>query len=209
MHMRRNYMHAHITEACTSGAFIITVLKLAENAMDMLKRMRARAKAERSRGGKRKAKEEVNQLFNYTSASASERKKLQWKHKFLYLAYRDQTRIPTTDVEKDYLLQAGLGEKQISFYQMNLNAEQFRDVLFEHFQQLRHAGGFQLCKCLPNSRKLEVLSKFAHSSPECLQQRVGNARTYIRPLHKDLDLTAIFNLPDGVSMIVTNIFIKI
>lgn len=44
-----------------------TVLKLAENAMDMLKRMRAGTKAERLRQGKRKAKEEVNELFNYTS----------------------------------------------------------------------------------------------------------------------------------------------
>lgn len=184
----------------------ITVLKLAENAFDMLKRMRAGAKAEKSREGKRKAKEEVNQLFNYTSASVSKRRKsekIQWKHKFVCLAYRDQTRIPTTDVEKDDLLQAGLGEKEIAFYKMNADAEQFRNVLFKHFHQLRHAGGFQLCKCLPNSRKLEVLSKFAHSSPECLKQRVGNARTYIRPLQKDLDITAIFNLPDGVRKIAT------
>ena len=170
--------------------------------MDMLKRMKAGTKAERVREGKRKAKEEVNQLFNYSKRKKSEgSKKIQWKHKFVCLAYHDQTRIPTTDFEKEYWLQAGLGEKEIPFYDMNLNAEEFREVLFKHFHQLRDAGGFQLCKCMPNSRKLEVLSKFAHTSPECLKQRVGSARTYIRPLQKDLDISAIFNLPDGVSIV--------
>lgn len=42
---------------------IVAVIKLAEDAMDMLKRMRAGNKAERVREGKRKAKEEVSQLF--------------------------------------------------------------------------------------------------------------------------------------------------
>lgn len=181
-------------------AQFVAVVKLAEDAMDMLKRIRAGNKAERVREGKRKAKEEVSQLFNYSKRKKSEAtKKIQWKHKFVCLAYREQTRIPTTDVEKDDLLQAGLGEKEVKFYDVDMNAEQFREVLFEHFPRLRHAGGFQLCKCMPNSRKMEVLSKYAHSSPECLKQRVGNARTYIRPLQKDSDISAIFNLPDGVS----------
>ena len=43
--------------------------------MDMLKRMKAGAKAERVREGKRKAKGEVNKWFNY--APASKRKKNQ------------------------------------------------------------------------------------------------------------------------------------
>ena len=103
--------------------------------------------------------------------------------------------IPTTDTEKDDLLQAGLGEKEILFHEMHIDADQFRDVLFEHFTQLQHAGGFQLCKCLPNSRSLQVLSKFAHSSPDSFKPRVENARTYICPLQKDLDITPVFFLP--------------
>ena len=150
--------------------------------MDMLKRMKAGAKAEKMREGKRKAKEEVGQLFNYSKRKKCEAvKKIKWKHKFVCLAYRDQPRIPTSEVEKDDLLQSGLGEKEIVFYDMNLNAEQFQEVLYEHYHQLRQAGGFQLCKCMPNSRKLEPLTKFAHTSPDMLKQRVGNARTYIRP----------------------------
>ena len=43
-----------------------------------------------------------------------------------------------------------------------------------------------------------MLSQFAHVSPANLKQRVGNARTYIRPVQKSLDTSAIFQLPSGV-----------
>ncbi len=170
--------------------------------MNMLKRMKAGATAERIRESKRKSKDEVHKLFNY--ATPAKRKKNsqstnQWKHKFLCLAYRGQERIPTTDVEKDDLLQAGLGEKEIIFEDLNIDTPKFRNILCDKFPQLADAGGFQLCKCKPNSRYLEVLSTFAQSSPDNLKQRVGNAKTYIRPLQKDLDLSVIFDLPDGVS----------
>ena len=72
-------------------------------------------------------------------------------------------------------------------------------MLYHHFSQLCNAGGFRLCKCKPNSRDLEELSKFAHSLPKALKQRVGNAKTYIRPLQKDLDLSVVCEIPGGVS----------
>ncbi len=169
--------------------------------MDMLKRMKAGTKAERIRDGKRKAKSEVHKLFNYPTPKRKKKSASthQWKHKFLCLACRGQERIPTTDVEKDDLLKAGLGEKEIIFEDVNIDAEKFKDKLCDQFPQLIDAGGFQLCKCKPNTRCLEVLSSFAHSSPENLKQRIGTAKTYIRPLQKDLDLSSIFDLPDGVS----------
>ena len=46
-------------------------------------------------------------MFNHTPCAKCKRKDLgnvQWKHKFVCLAYRDQHCIPTTDVEKDDLL---------------------------------------------------------------------------------------------------------
>ena len=157
--------------------------------------------------GKRKgaAKVELQKLFNYP-ASAKRKKSnhvhvYKWKHKFVCLAYRDQEKIPTTDSQKEELLQPGLGEKEISFKNLNMSAESFRDCLQDHFPQLRNSGGYHLCKCKPNSRELEVLSKFAHSSPETLKQRVGNTKTYIRPLQKDLDLSAVVDLPEGVCLL--------
>lgn len=128
---------------------------------------------------KRKAKDEVASLFRKKSNVVP--KKCAWKHKFVCLAYHDQHRIPTTDTDKDDLLQAGLGEKDIEFEDLDLNTNEFRDVLYDHFPSLK-GGGFQFFKCAPNSRLLEQLSSTTLSSPSMLKSRVGNARTYIRPL---------------------------
>ncbi len=79
----------------------------------------------------------------------------------------------------------------MSFRSLDLDAEGFKDVILEHFPKLSDGGEYQLCKCLPNSRRLEPLAVLAHSSPRMLKQRVGSARTYIRPLQRDLDLARI------------------
>lgn len=44
-----------------------------------------------------------------------------------------------------------------------------------------------------------------HTSPALLKQRVGTARTYIRPVQRDLDMTPVAeNNIDVVSIISTN-----
>ena len=105
------------------------------------------------------------------------------------LAYCEQSRLPTSEAARDELFEAGLGEKEIIFSDVNCSAEQFQNTLFRSFPQLRDGGGYQLLKCLPNTRDLEPLSALVLSSPSLLKQRVGTARTYIRPLQRDLDLT--------------------
>lgn len=76
---------------------------------------------------KRKAKEEVSSLFKKKCNKGEG--KCVWKHRFVCLAYPDQYKIPITDVEKDDLLQAGLGEKEVEFALLELDAEEFRKVL--------------------------------------------------------------------------------
>ena len=119
------------------------------------------------------------------------KRKVAWKHSFVCLALRNQTKVPTSDQEKDELFEAGLWEKEIPFSSLDLDAQGFRDVILEHFPKLRDGGGYQLCKCLPNSRRLEPLSVLVQSSPQMLKQRVGSTRTYIRPLQRDLDLSQV------------------
>ena len=68
----------------------------------------------------------------------------------------------------------------------------------ESFPKLKDGGGYQLLKGIPNTRDLEVLSVAVHTSPSLLKQRVGNSRTYIRPIQKDLDLTPIEDAVDAV-----------
>ena len=144
---------------------------------------------------KRKIKEEVNSLFKQTKKKG---KGNVWKHRFVCLATRDQERIPTTDVEKDDLLKAGLGEKVIEFDDLDMDTYSYRETILDAFPKLRDGGGFMFYKCTVNSRALEPLSQVVLSSPKMLKERVGTTRTYIRPVQKDLDISVVFELPEGV-----------
>lgn len=152
----------------------------------MVAKRRRRDKTDEKRKGKGKGKgrsvaEEMKALFGRRGG------KTVWKHSCL--AQRNQTSVPTSDSEKDDLFEAGLWEKEVHFGSLDLDAEGFKEVIINHFPKLKDGGGYQFCRCLQNSRRLEPLSVLAHSSPSLLKQRVGNARTYIRPLQKDLDLS--------------------
>lgn len=134
------------------------------------------------------------------SFSTKKRKKNPWKHRFVCLAYYDQPKIPTTDGDKDELIKAGLGEKCVEFPSLDIDAEEMCDIIYSAFPKLKEGGGFKFCRCIPNSRKLEALSDIAHSSPYHLEERVGNSRTYVRPIQRDLDLSEVSVVPTGVSI---------
>ena len=85
-----------------------------------------------------------------------------------------------SDFEKDQLLEAGLGEKEVEFSSLNMAFEEVKEVLLEEFPRLKGGGGFQFLKGLPNSRSLEPLSKAFYTLLRVLKQRVGQGRTYIR-----------------------------
>ena len=109
-----------------------------------------------------------------------------------------ESKRPTSSVTKDDLLKAGLGEKVIEFPILSATAEEFRDLIYESFPNLKDGGGFEFCRCLSNSSGLEPLSSAAYASPSMFKERVGNTRTYIRPLQRDLSLEGMFDLPGGV-----------
>ena len=94
-----------------------------------------------------------------------------WKHRFVCLAYSDQTRITTTNLEKDELLEAGLGEKEIEFCSDDMGFGGIKEVLFEVFPRLRDGGGFQLLKGVANSPSVEPLSKMVYTSLKVFKQR--------------------------------------
>ena len=176
------------------------VLSQCDSVLDTLRRTRAGILADRRTA----IRKEVNsKLLGKRSASPKggslkKKSKPAWKHRFVCLAYYGQSKVPTTGWEKDELYEAGLGEREIEFSQINVTASEFRDILLKQFPKLEDGGGYQLCRCLPNTRTLEPLSKLAHSSVDMLKQQVGNARTYIVPLQRDLDLTPTEVPPDQV-----------
>lgn len=73
---------------------VIVVLASAEKCLQALRRVKSEPKEVK----KRRSKEEVSGLFN-KSKRAKKDVKCAWKHRFICLAYRDQYRIPTTDIE--------------------------------------------------------------------------------------------------------------
>ena len=119
------------------------MIEAANVAMNKIRRVRAGIEAEKIRDSrKRKSKEEVASLFSpYNKTKKFKPKKSVWKHRFTCLAYRNQPKIPTTDTEKDELLQAGLGEKEIEFDTLELTPEQFKEKMYSVFPGLREGGG--------------------------------------------------------------------
>ena len=160
----------------------------ADQVLDRLRRVRSGTRAEefRNRSG---VADEMSSLFRRKKGkTVSTKCSSTWTHRFVCLSRYDQSTIPTTAVEKDNLISAGLGEKKVIIEDADCNADKFREILLTTFPKLIEGGGYQLCKCKPNSRELEALSSTALRSPRVLQSLGGNSRTYIRPLQKDLDL---------------------
>jgi hypothetical protein len=87
------------------------------------------------------------------------------------------------------LEEAGLGEKKITI-PGDCGSELFRKAMVEAFPKLGGAGGFELLRCLANSRDLEVIPTRVAMNPHLLKRRVGNGRIYIRPIQRNLDLSA-------------------
>ena len=172
----------------------------ADNALKALKGMRAGIKADGVIRNRKRIKSEMSSLFNHQKKQKLG-KFAAWRHKFVCLAFFGQDRTPTTDAHREELYQAGLGEKEIVFESLDISQEEFKDLIYTQFPRLRDGGGFQLLKCLPNSRNLEVLSMAAHASISLLKLRVGKSRTYIRPIQQDLDLSPLEDPPSGVSQL--------
>ena len=134
-------------------------------------------------GSKRRSKE-VKAAFGQ---SKKKMKTVSWTPTFYCLPFCEQEAIPTTAHEKGLLALAGLGEKKVTFDDIDCSPEVFKDILLQTFPKLKEGGGFELCKCKPNTRSLEPLPMSFMVSPRVLKQS-GNSKTYIRPLQRDLNL---------------------
>ena len=136
------------------------------------------------RGVRTSVKEEQGQLFGWGKKGAA----TCWQHKFFCLSDTSQDRIPTTAAAKLMLEEAGLGEKRV-MVPLDADAEAFHSLLLSSYPKLKDGGGFELLRCIPNSRDLEVLAPRIASSPKLLKRSVGNGRVYLRPIQRDLELS--------------------
>lgn len=111
-----------------------------------------------------------------------------WSARFVCLANTDDQHVPCTIAPKEVLINAGLGEQKVDIPDIECSAEVFRQHLIKAFPKLEDAGGFELMRCLANSKFLETLSSHIAMSPHLLRKVVGKSRIFIRPLQRDLDI---------------------
>ena len=81
----------------------------------------------------------------------------QWSAKFVCLANKDTHHIPSTVADKEVLVEAGLGEQKVCVPNVECTMKEFHEILVQRFPKLIDAGGFELLRCVANTRHLEPI----------------------------------------------------
>ena len=102
--------------------------------------------------------------------------------------------------ERESLVEAGLGEKLIFISDISCSSHEFKGAIIDAFPKLEDCGGFELLRCLPNSKQLELISTSVAQSPKLLKSVVANGRVFIRPIQKDLSLLPDENLSSTIQV---------
>ena len=111
-----------------------------------------------------------------------------WTVKLVCLSSRDAKRVPCSVAEREALAEAGLGEKKVCIPDISCTSEEFKSVLIAAFPKLDGCGGFDLVRCIPNTKNLEPISVAVAQSPKLLKSVVAGGRVFIRPIQRDLSL---------------------
>ena len=121
---------------------------------------------------------------------ASKKLKTQtWTCKAVCLAGKNDDLVPVTPSLKLALLEAGLGEKKVRVEDVTCSKEEFIACIVKHFLKLKECGGFEVLRCLPNSKTLEVVPSNVAFSPSLLKTVIGAGRIFLRPIQIDLDIS--------------------
>lgn len=107
------------------------------------------------------------------------------------LSSPSDARVPCSASAKEALLEAGLGEKKVFVPDMYCTSDTFRSVIEEQYPKLNGCGGYELLRCIANTRDLEAISQSIARSPKMLKAIVGNGRVFIRPIQQSLNLDPV------------------
>ena len=136
-------------------------------------------------------REQRRNFAPYSNVSTSNKKKEKgqsWTVRFVCLDSTEACTAPCTPSAKEQLLTAGLGEKEITVPEITCTKDEFNDLILGSFPRLKACGGYELMRCIPNSKHLEIISSRIAQSPKLLKTTVGNGRVFIRPIQKDISL---------------------
>ena len=110
-----------------------------------------------------------------------------WSVKMVCLSEKNATRVPCSVAERKMLVQAGLGEKVI-IPDITCSAQEFQGIIISAFPKLDGCSGFDLLRCIPNTKELEMISLAVSQSPKLLKSVVGCGKVFIWPIQQNLDL---------------------
>ena len=111
-----------------------------------------------------------------------------WKARFVCLSSCKDQHVLCSSGAKEVLLKAGLGERAVTIPDIECSGKEFLETLVTAFPKLQGSGGFELLRCMPNSKSLDVISTKIMQCPRMLKSIIGSGRVYIRPIQKDLSL---------------------
>ncbi len=110
-----------------------------------------------------------------------------WTQKFYCLSCTESDKVSTKPSCQEILTLVGLGEKKVQIPDVDCSTEEFHAVILQSFPKLKDCGGFELLRCVPSTRDLEIIQSPMCHSPRLLRSRFGNGRIYIRPIQIYID----------------------
>ena len=136
-------------------------------------------------------KEQTSNFAPYSTKPKGKQKKRQsWSMKLVCLCRQDDDQVPSSASAKEALLQAGLGERSVVLPDIFCTKEEFMQTMIATYPKLKDCGGFEFLRCIPNTKRLEVITpKLAHT-PKLLRSIIGTGRVFIRPIQSNLSLEA-------------------
>ena len=146
-----------------------------------------------ARGSRHHAEIAAEQKANFKpyrekSSSKKPGKLLSWTVRVFCLSSRYARKVPVSAHEREALILSGLGEKKVTIPSIDCSWDDFKDVLIAEFPKLSSIGGFEILRCIPNSKELEIISPSISQSPKLLKGVIANGRIFIRPIQKDIEL---------------------
>ena len=111
-----------------------------------------------------------------------------WSLKLVCLSEQNASKVPCSAFERNLLVGAGLGKKKAVLPNVDCSPEEFNCFKKSLFPKLDGCGGFELLRCVPNTKSLEMNSPTVGQCPKLLKSVIGNGRVFIRPIQKNLDV---------------------
>ena len=171
-------------------------------ARDVIRSVRERLGSQRNSDSE-VATEQRSNFASYSHArkpSSGSSKGKTWSIKVVCLSDKNASRVPCSLAEREVLVQAGLGEQKVVVPDIECSSLEFRRVLVTAFPKLGACGGFDLLRCITNSRELEVISPEVSQSAKLLKSVVGNGKIFIRPIQQNLNLKMDGNLANAIEV---------